>query len=85
MKKYILLTLILIFSFIPAFSIGYNVNVGVTPGLSGYWFGEHVEKNQYQFSDVQNLLTYGNYVTADVVFNNDISVEAGIGYKASAN
>lgn len=67
----------------PLHALGYNVNFYLDAGINQNLFGAQVQSNKNVWEDTSNAFDYlnaGGLLTADIVFAENLSVEAGLGY-----
>ena len=84
MKRSLVVICALIFFLLPCSAIGYNVNLGLSSGITECLGGKTVEKNINIWDTDKNYsdyLTSGAYITADFVITHLFSVEVGLAYK----
>ena len=84
MQKRFLPILIILFLFSPTFAVGYNVNFGLTTGITECIGESSIQKNVNIWDAESNYFDYlgaGGYITADIVFTQEFTLEAGFSYK----
>ena len=83
MKKHLFLIL-LSFLCLRVFCIGYNTNFELGAGLSECLFSDQIEQNKNfgnNFGKAGQYFTEFGGVSADIIFNQTMAIEAGIKYK----
>lgn len=82
--KRALILIYLIINISHIYAIGININYCFNMGFTECLFGKQIKRNVNVWDDKENFneyINYGNFVSTDIVFNKNLTLEIGAEYK----